>query len=209
MSLPPPIARAAKAVWSFPAKGAALLVLGVILWEGDVSRSEFLPVGFALLLAAAFALLFFDKGFPIKICVALVILNLVARDHYPLSHFPMYDRFTDHTFYVYVTDKDGQAVPLQEITGIRTSRLKKPYDKALDKTRKPLKKRKRELTVADRRDAGLTALANLYRDSNPAAKAKLQALAPISLHHVDVFMRDGDLDERPPEKIASLDLPPR
>ena len=102
MQIPEKIKTCLGALWRFPLKGVAVLLLGVLLFEGDTPRNAALPAGFALLVSVAFVLLFFDRGAPAKLCAALVMLSLLARENYPLSHFPMYDRFTDHTFYVYV-----------------------------------------------------------------------------------------------------------
>lgn len=200
---------ALKAIWQFPAKGAAVLLLVVILWEGDVARNDALPASCMLLLAIAFALLFFDRGFPVKVCVGLVIISFAARENYPFSHYPMYDRFTDHTFYVYIADGEGDPLPIQTLTGTRTSRIKKPYDKALDVVRKEQDKRKRELTPAECRAAGEAALLKLYEDATESGREKLTARSPIRLYHVNVFARDGKIDKQPPALIAELTLPPQ
>ncbi len=201
--------RSLDAIWRFPCKSVVLLTIVWSRWEGDLSRNGPLPPLLLVLLAACAILLLFDRGFPIKLCVALTILNFAARDNYPFSHFPMYDRFTDHTFYVYVGDRDGQPVPVQELTSIRTSRLKKPYDKDLDQIRKGLGKRKRELSVAERGPAGERALLQLYRSSSEVAQAQLAELSPLRLYHVDIYMRDGEIVEEEPALIAEVELPPR
>jgi hypothetical protein len=209
MPLPSPVQRTLIAIWRFPAKGIVVLLLAVILFEGDAPRDGKLPTGCLIAISAAFALLFFDRGWPIKFCTALVIISLAARENYPLSHYPMYDRFTDHTFYVYIADKDGEPIPVQSLTGIRTSRIKKPYDKALNVVRKRLDKRKRELTPEESREAGMAALLKLYEDSPPAGQTKLEALSPLRLYEVDIYARNGAIEKEAPDLIAELELPPR
>lgn len=209
MALPANLRRALGAVWRFPAKGLAVLLLAVVLFEGDAPRGEYLPAAFATMVIIALWLLLYDRGMPAKVCAALVIISLLARENYPLSHYPMYDRFTDHTFYVYVADGDGEPLPVQTLTGKRTSRIKKPYDKALDKVRKALGKRKRELTPAESEEAGLAALRDLYEFAGTDGQQKLEQSAPIRLYQVDIFARDGEIDKRPPELIAELELPGR
>jgi hypothetical protein len=135
---------------------------------------------------------------------------MAIRDNYPFSHYPMYASFSDHTFYVYVAGKNDKPLALQKVTGgIRTSKLKKPYERDLDKKRRELRKRKRDLTADERREAGEQALAQVYRNCTPAARARLEKEAPIKLYHVDIYMREGKVDELPPQFIAEIDLPPK
>jgi len=125
-------------------------------------------------------------------------------EQYPVTRFPMYDKFPDHTFYVYVADKNGDPIPVHDLTGINTSKLKKPYDKELNKTRKRLKKRKKELSVEDRREAGETALRKLYESAPAAGQEKLKAMAPIRLRHVWIFSEEGKSAEQPAEEVATF-----
>ncbi len=139
-------------------------------------------------------------------CVVLLLCGVV-KDNFPFSHFPMYDSFPDHTFYIYVVDGKGEPVPLETVTGTRTANFKKPYDKELNKVRKTLDKRKRELTAAEREPAGRRALENLYKRAPEPVKRRLEALAPLQLYHADILMVDGDIVEPEPEWIATLPLP--
>jgi hypothetical protein len=208
--MPEKLKAAQHRIWALPCKSIIFLLIVCLSWEGDLkmlTKTDPLPAAYLVLLGIAALLLLFDRGFPIKVCVALVITNMAIRDNYPFSHFPMYASFSDHTYYVYVADKDDQPVPLQELTGIRTSKLKKPYDKDLDKARKKLDKRKRELSAAERSEAGATALRQAYRNAGAEGMAKLEALAPLKLYHVDIYMRDGEVNECPAEFIAEIELP--
>ncbi len=99
----------------------------------------------------------------------------------------MYDKFPDHTYYLYVGDRHGDPIPVHELTGINTSKLKKPYDKELNRTRKRLGKRKLELTVEERRSAGETTLQKLYNDAPAAGKRQMDELAPLQLFHVWIY----------------------
>lgn len=71
--------------------------------------------------------------------IALTVLLLVLRENYPFSHFPMYSSFSRHTYYVYVKDRRGDPIPVLELSGIRTSSLKKIYNTRLKKTLKDLR----------------------------------------------------------------------
>ncbi len=149
----------------------------------------------------------FLKRFPLKtFCLVLILCSLV-KDNYPFSHFPMYDEFPDHTFYVFVKDGRGQPIALEEVTGKRTANFKKPYDKELNRIRAKLDKRKRELSVAEREPAGRRALENLYGRAPDAVKRRLEALAPLQLFHADILMVEGEIVESEPVRIATLPLP--
>jgi len=148
-----------------------------------------------------------SRLWPFVLVLGFCGLAFFTGEQYPVTRFPMYDKFPDHTFYVYVCDKDGQPIPVHDLTGINTSKLKKPYDKAIDKVRKKLKKRKLELTAEERRTAGEKALFKLYGDAPDAGKAKLREHAPLQLYHVWIFSEDGKSVERPAEKIATFQPP--
>ncbi|MFT4550482.1 MAG: hypothetical protein ACI9UA_000485 [Pseudoalteromonas tetraodonis] len=141
---------------------------------------------------------------PFVLMLALCATAFVVGEQYPITRFPMYDKFPDHTFYVYITDREGQPIPVHDLTGINTSKLKKPYDKQLNKARKELKKRKLELSIAERREAGEDSLRKLYQSAPPAGQEKLKAMAPLRLQHVWIFSKNGKSVEQPAEPIASF-----
>ena len=145
-------------IWAFPCKSPAFLLIVCLCYEGKLqmlTKTDPLPFNYLALLFISAALLFFDRGLPVKACVALLITNMALRDNYPFSHYPMYASFSDHTYYVYVAGKDDKPLALQKVTdGIRTSKLKKPYNTDLDKKRKELGKRTRHLSAEERREAG-------------------------------------------------------
>ena len=200
-------------ICKFPCKSPVFLLIVCVFYEGKLqmlTKTGPLPSLYLVLLSIAAVLLFFDRGLTVKACVALLIANMALRDNYPFSHYPMYASFSDHTYYVYVAGKDDKPLALQEVTdGIRTSKLKKPYNSDLDKKRRQLGKRTRHLSAEERREAGEQALAQVYRNCNPAARERLEKLAPLRLYHVDIYMEEGKVDERPPQFIAEIDLPPK
>ena len=70
---------------------------------------------------------------PFFLVLGLCACAFKFGEQYPITRFPMYDKFPDHTFYVYVADKNGIPIPVQDLTGVNTSKLKKPYDYELDR----------------------------------------------------------------------------
>lgn len=156
--------------------------------------------------AAACGLL---KCFPLKTFLVVLVLCGVVKDNFPFSHFPMYDHFPEHTFYVFVKDGRGGPIALESVTGMRTANFKKPYDKELNRIRKSLDKRKLELSVAEREPAGRRALENLYQRAPEPVKRRLESLAPLQFYHADILMEAGVILQPEPERIAILPLPPK
>ena len=144
------------------------------------------------------------RPWPFFLVLAVCGSSFLIGEQFPITRFPMYDKFPDHTFYVYVGDRDGNPIPVHEITGINTSKLKKPYDNELDRVRKRLKKRKLELTAEERRSAGEDTLRKLYGDAPDAGKQQLEELAPLQLFHVWIYSERGRSAEQPAEPVASF-----
>ena len=197
--MPERLKKALQKVRRFPCKSPVFLIILCICYEGKLrmlTNTDPLPWHYLTLLFIAAILLFFDRGLTIKACIFLLIANMAMRDNYPFSHYPMYASFSDHTYYVFVAGKDDQPLPLKKVTsiGIRTSKLKKSYNRDIDRKRKELGKRTRHLTVEERREAGEQALAQIYRNCDQASRKQLEKLAPIKLFHVDIYMKEKTVD---------------
>jgi hypothetical protein len=80
----------------------------------------------------------FLEGMPLKVMFVVVILCLVLRENFPFSHFPMYSSFSSYSYYVYVADANDEPIPIEAITSIRTSALKKAYQGKLEEVREEL-----------------------------------------------------------------------
>jgi len=118
----------------------------------------------------------------------------------------MYDKFPDHTFFVYMADGEGEPLPFQEFTGFGTSKLKKQYDKEIGEVRKALKKRKLELTPEERRESGDKILRRMYENSSEDGKAKFREHSPVRMYHVWIKMIDGMPKEEEPEMVGEVDF---
>ncbi len=59
-----------------------------------------------------------------KCLLVMALLCLVLRENYPFSNFPMYSSFSSRTYYLYLTDAEGQALRTREF-GLSSSGLKK------------------------------------------------------------------------------------
>ncbi len=58
----------------------------------------------------------------------MVLLCLVLRENYPFSHFPMYSSFSNHTYFLYLTNAAGQPISTVRF-GLSSSTLKKIFDR--------------------------------------------------------------------------------
>ena len=63
---------------------------------------------------------------PFVFILAVCGSSFLVGEQFPVTRFPMYDKFPDHTYFLYVGDRDGNPIPIKELTGINTSKLKKP-----------------------------------------------------------------------------------
>lgn len=151
-------------------------------------------------------LLSFLQRMPLKTCVLVIALCLILKENYPFSNFPMYSSFSDHTFFVYVSDADDQPIAIEVLTAIRTGRLKKVYDSQLRSVAKKLGKRKRELSVEERHDIGLETLRWFFSSSRDEVKPYLKKYQVLKLYHVDITIDEGEVSEHSPQMIAELDL---
>ena len=50
---------------------------------------------------------------PFGLILGLCGITFFIGEHYPLTRFPMYSGFPDHTYYLYVGDKNGDPDPDQ------------------------------------------------------------------------------------------------
>ncbi len=150
---------------------------------------------------------------PLSAGIALTALCLALKENFPFTHYPMYSNFSDQTFYVWLADSQGEPIAVQTLTGLRTGRIKKVYDKEIDKVRAAIRDRTgsaprdRELTAAQRRIAGDPTLRWLYGASPPAARAALAAAAPLQLFQVDITLADGEVRESEPVLVGRIDVP--
>jgi len=143
---------------------------------------------------------------PLKTCALIIALGLLFKENYPFSNFPMYSKFNDYTFYVYITDAKNQPIPVEVLTAIRTGRLKKIYDNQCRTVSKNLHKRKRELTLEERQEIGMNTLRWFFENTRAETKPFLRKYNSIKIYHVDIMIEGGEVTERPHEMVAELDL---
>ncbi|CAN5198499.1 hypothetical protein BH23VER1_BH23VER1_35530 [soil metagenome] len=139
--------------------------------------------------------------------VLATALCLAVGEKYPFSDFPMYSRFSDATFYVYLADGAGEPIPVQSLTYVRTSRLKKVYENELRDISKAIGTPKSKLSPAERIPAGEKTLRWLYDTTRPGGKPLLEEHGSLRLYHVDLALDDGHITESAPTLVGQVRVP--
>ena len=115
-----------------------------------------------------------------------------AGEFYPFSSFPMYSKFDDRTYLVYLQSPEGEPLPTVESVSMVSSQLKKRYGAELHELKKQYDGSHYDWTIEQKREAGEKTLAYLRDTFAPAAFADGK-LDGVSLVDVRVFLVDGKL----------------
>lgn len=124
---------------------------------------------------------------PLKVLWMMTAACLLVGEVYPFSNFPMFGNFSGKTWYVYLADESGKAIPAVDF-GVPTNGIKKAYDANLDRIKAGLPKKKK-LSAEQERVAGEETLRYLIA----GAKNRPANMAALRLVRVDVRMRDGKM----------------
>lgn len=130
-----------------------------------------------------------------KPLLLLTLLCLCLGEQFPFSDFPMYSSFTNKTFYVYLADGAGQPLPASASTGLRTSQLKKIYQRELRKEEPPPGRPRPALTLEQKRSAGNRVLASLKQSQWVRKRSKLPSA--LRFYEVNISFRDGRFEKQP------------
>ncbi len=136
----------------------------------------------------------FLRGLPCKPLLLLVLACLLVREQFPFSNFPMYSSFTNKTFYVYLADGAGQPVAAAPSTGLRTSQLKKIYQRELRKEEQSPGRPQARLTTDEKRTAGERVLATLKKSQWVRERSTLPSVT--RLYEVNILFREGRFEKQ-------------
>lgn len=125
--------------------------------------------------------------------IAVTVSCLIAGENYPFSNFPMYATFGDATYMVYVTDGNGDPVPVFDTFGMRTSVLKKIYHKEAMKAVRSQRLRMNELEPRHLEPAGRLALERLLMHRTDMPPHGYDALGLV---HLNITLEDGKIVRR-------------
>lgn len=121
-----------------------------------------------------------------KFLLVLTLLCLVLRENYPFSHFPMYSSFSKKTYYLYLTDVDGNEIPTKPFA-ISNSTLRKIFD-----SRKRIARKRFADSARAEAEAGRALLK--YLEDLPVAKPEMKKrLAGAQVQRVDVHQEGSQL----------------
>lgn len=133
----------------------------------------------------------------IPLCV-IVAAAYASGEWYPLSSFPMYSKFDDRTYYVYLADKNDEAVPTVRYQ-IVASELKKHYRRELNKLEDEHGGSSYEFDEAKLRQAGAETMQWLRTEWVPErAPDQIEGAqaSGLQLFEVRVFLEDGKFQKR-------------
>ena len=118
-----------------------------------------------------------------------VLFNLLLRENFPFSHFPMYAGLLDFTNYVYLTDEHDRPIATRRF-GLSASTLKKLYHARIgDGTRIATI---RKLSMEELRPAGREVLESML--ARPRLRERPLTCRRLRLHQVNLRYRHGSVD---------------
>ena len=140
--------------------------------------------------------------------ILIIVVTQWLEEYFPFSHFPMYDRMPEITFYVYVTDGDDNPIPSTDVFGERVSKLKRIYDTQLRIIKEQLDKRKYELTIEERQPAGTHTLEWAVKTGleRPGRRDAVLAYDTVRLYQAFVIIEDGKVVQPPHDLVGEIKI---
>lgn len=133
----------------------------------------------------------------LPMCVVTAVAYATG-EWYPLSSFPMYSKFDERTYYVYLANRDGEPVPTVRYQ-IVASELKKQYGIELKKLEEKHGGSSYDFDAQKLRAAGATTMKWLRTSWVPDRAADQMDGAResgLKLVEVRVFLEDGEFRKR-------------
>jgi hypothetical protein len=131
--------------------------------------------------------------------LVLVLYVFGRKQPFPLTHFPMYSRFSQEADVLYVTDQADRPVSMDALFGTGSSSVKKRFKSELSRVLKRQKDTE-QATPEERAEAGKTILAGLVDDVK--RKAIPADLKSFRLYSRTFRLEDYKLKNIPPELLA-------
>lgn len=139
--------------------------------------------------------------------IAMALCWVVGRDgdraeFYPLSSFPMYSKFDDRSYLVYLKSAEGKPLPTVPTVSVFSTELKKQYGDDLNDLKKQFKGSHFDWTIEQKRLAGEATLRYLRDVRSPAAfsEGKLEGVKLVDLR---IYREGGKIVTREDE-VAQL-----
>lgn len=139
--------------------------------------------------------------------VAMILCWTVGRtdngaEFYPLSSFPMYSKFDDRTYLVYLKSNDGEPLGTVPAVNAVASELKKQYGDDLQELKKQFKGSHFDWSVEQKKIAGEATLRYLrdVRSPDSFRDGRLDGLRLVDLR----IFREGNRIVSSEEEVAQL-----
>ena len=100
---------------------------------------------------------------------AAMAICFAAGEFYPFSSFPMYSKFDDRTYLVFLKNAEGDPLPTVPAMGMPASAMKKRYGAELKELKKKYKGSHFDWSTEQKTEAGEATLAYLKSTFNPGA----------------------------------------
>lgn len=124
--------------------------------------------------------------------VIAMIACYASGEFYPLSSFPMYSKFDDRTYLVYLKSPDGEALPTIRSLSMPSSQLKKRYGAELKELKSELKGSHFDWSKEQKQKAGEATLQYLNDTFSPGSFAN-RKLKGAQLIDVRIRRTNGKL----------------
>lgn len=122
--------------------------------------------------------------------VGLTVANLLVREQFPFSNFPMYSRFSERTFYLYITNESDEPIPFRHFSFTSTG-LAKVY-LSIIWANQP-KANVTKMSPAQLEDAGREVVQ--YLKSRPRKRTDVAGFEALRLYQVNLTLRAGQVHE--------------
>ena len=122
-------------------------------------------------------------------------VKMYRGEWYPFSNFPMYSKFEETAYYVYVTDLQDQPVAIYPTFTTWSSAVKKMYDAKIKTIAANLKMPSKSLTAEQVRPAAQAVLAQLRQESRSPEEVRKHP--GYRLYAMDVWLEDGRIMKQP------------
>jgi len=130
---------------------------------------------------------------PIKTLFILTILNLIVKENYPFSHYPMYATFSQYSNFVFITDEEDKPIPTSKVFGVKSNFIKKIYMSEVKKISLKKNMEPWELSVSDLNKPGELTLDYLIANADSSYIAK--HFKSLKLYDTTICLKDRQIQK--------------
>ena len=150
---------------------------------------------------------FLPRHFRLLWCYVLLtaaVIPWLTRNHhvkaqrgewYPFSNFPMYSKFSESAYLVYITDLEDRPVAIYPTFGTWPTAIKKSYDARLKDLAKGQKHGVKDLSDEQSRPAAVGVLQQICQESKYPDEVKRHSGYRLVVE--DIWVQDGHIEQKP------------